>query len=294
MPRQWYNIQPDLPKPLPPPLHPGTGKPLGPAGSGPHLSHGPDRAGGQPAALDRHPRGSPFHLQALEADAALPGQEAGGGAENPGPDLLQERKREPRGKPQTEYGHRPGLLQQEGRGQAPDHGNRRRPVGKRPCFRLQPLRAGMPGLHGQGQLPAETLPPHAHGNLGGQGHSQPEQSDRGRAEDPGQGPQFPGKPGHRHQRSGGGCGQAGRYQVFPGQRAQPRHSPSDHRGPGDQGAAEKDRRRTGYPDRVRGRGEQLCRILLSLFPGKKAGEEDPLCRRGTHRLPHPDQGALPV
>jgi tryptophan synthase beta chain len=30
MPRQWYNIQADLAKPLPPPLHPGTGKPLGP------------------------------------------------------------------------------------------------------------------------------------------------------------------------------------------------------------------------------------------------------------------------
>jgi tryptophan synthase beta chain len=30
MPRQWYNIQADLPKPLPPPLHPGTLKPLGP------------------------------------------------------------------------------------------------------------------------------------------------------------------------------------------------------------------------------------------------------------------------
>jgi tryptophan synthase beta chain len=31
LPRQWYNIQADLPQPLPPPLHPGTGKPLGPA-----------------------------------------------------------------------------------------------------------------------------------------------------------------------------------------------------------------------------------------------------------------------
>jgi len=30
MPRQWYNVQADLPKPLPPPLHPGTLKPLGP------------------------------------------------------------------------------------------------------------------------------------------------------------------------------------------------------------------------------------------------------------------------
>ena len=26
MPTQWYNIQADLPKPMPPVLHPGTGK----------------------------------------------------------------------------------------------------------------------------------------------------------------------------------------------------------------------------------------------------------------------------
>ena len=31
MPTQWYNIQADLPEPLPPPLHPGTKQPLGPA-----------------------------------------------------------------------------------------------------------------------------------------------------------------------------------------------------------------------------------------------------------------------
>jgi tryptophan synthase beta chain len=30
MPRQWYNIQADLPRPLEPPLHPGTGQPIGP------------------------------------------------------------------------------------------------------------------------------------------------------------------------------------------------------------------------------------------------------------------------
>jgi tryptophan synthase beta chain len=30
MPTQWYNIQADLPSPLPPVLHPGTGKPIGP------------------------------------------------------------------------------------------------------------------------------------------------------------------------------------------------------------------------------------------------------------------------
>ena len=31
LPTQWYNIQPDLPEPLPPYLHPGTKEPLGPA-----------------------------------------------------------------------------------------------------------------------------------------------------------------------------------------------------------------------------------------------------------------------
>ncbi|MDY6835141.1 MAG: TrpB-like pyridoxal phosphate-dependent enzyme [Chloroflexota bacterium] len=30
MPTKWYNIQADLPKPLPPVLHPGTGNPIGP------------------------------------------------------------------------------------------------------------------------------------------------------------------------------------------------------------------------------------------------------------------------
>ena len=30
IPSQWYNIQADLPEPLPPPLHPGTGQPVGP------------------------------------------------------------------------------------------------------------------------------------------------------------------------------------------------------------------------------------------------------------------------
>src|SRR6195952_1339430 len=31
MPTSWYNIAADLPSPPPPPLHPGTGQPIGPA-----------------------------------------------------------------------------------------------------------------------------------------------------------------------------------------------------------------------------------------------------------------------
>ena len=31
IPTQWYNILADMPEPMPPVLHPGTGKPIGPA-----------------------------------------------------------------------------------------------------------------------------------------------------------------------------------------------------------------------------------------------------------------------
>src|SRR4030042_6463760 len=30
MPQEWYNMHPDLPRPLPPYLHPATGQPVGP------------------------------------------------------------------------------------------------------------------------------------------------------------------------------------------------------------------------------------------------------------------------
>jgi len=30
IPARWYNVMPDLPAPMPPPLHPGTGQPVGP------------------------------------------------------------------------------------------------------------------------------------------------------------------------------------------------------------------------------------------------------------------------
>ncbi len=30
IPKAWYNLQADLPKPLPPVLHPGTRQPIGP------------------------------------------------------------------------------------------------------------------------------------------------------------------------------------------------------------------------------------------------------------------------
>ena len=75
MPRQWYNIQADLPKPLPPPLHPGTGKPLGPQDLAPIFPMGLiEQEVSQQRWIDI-PEEVLVHLQTLEADASLPGED---------------------------------------------------------------------------------------------------------------------------------------------------------------------------------------------------------------------------
>jgi tryptophan synthase beta chain len=51
IPRQWYNIVPDLPAPPPPPLHPGTGQPVGPDDLAPLF---PAALIGQEVSGDRH------------------------------------------------------------------------------------------------------------------------------------------------------------------------------------------------------------------------------------------------
>jgi tryptophan synthase beta chain len=51
LPRQWYNIVPDLPAPPPPPLHPGTGQPVGPDDLAPLF---PAALIGQEVSGDRH------------------------------------------------------------------------------------------------------------------------------------------------------------------------------------------------------------------------------------------------
>ena len=47
IPRAFYNIAADLPEPPPPPLHPGTGQPIGPQDLAPF---------GEPARLRLHSR----------------------------------------------------------------------------------------------------------------------------------------------------------------------------------------------------------------------------------------------
>ena len=59
MPTAWYNLQADLPEPVPPPLHPATQQPIGPADLEPIFAKAADRPGGEPGALDRDSRRGP-------------------------------------------------------------------------------------------------------------------------------------------------------------------------------------------------------------------------------------------
>ena len=112
IPRAWYNLVADLPKPPPPPLHPGTRQADRPGRPGAALPDGADRAGGLGRALDRDSRAGARHLPAVAADAALSRAPPGEGARYAGPHLLQVRRRQPAGQPQAEHRRAAGVLQQ--------------------------------------------------------------------------------------------------------------------------------------------------------------------------------------
>ena len=111
MPQHWYNVVPDLPSPPPPPLHPGTGQPVGPDDLAPLF---PGALIAQEVSAERHIaipedvldvyrlwRPTPlFRARRLERDLGTPGQ-----------DLLQVRGRQPGRVAQAEHGGAAGLLQ---------------------------------------------------------------------------------------------------------------------------------------------------------------------------------------
>ena len=80
-------------------------------------------------------------------------------------DLLQVRGRQPGGLAQAQHRDPAGLLQQAGGHHQDLDRDRRRPVGQRAVHRRRAVRHRRRGLHGQGQLRAEAVPPHPHGDL---------------------------------------------------------------------------------------------------------------------------------
>ena len=77
LPRQWYNVVPDLPSPPPPPLHPGTREPIGPDALAPLF---PMALIGQEVSAERFidiPDRGPRRVPAVAAVTVVPGPAAG-------------------------------------------------------------------------------------------------------------------------------------------------------------------------------------------------------------------------
>ena len=106
IPHAWYNIVADLPSPPPPPLHPGTGQPIGPDDLAPLF---PMALIGQEVSQERDieiPDARPRDLPPVAADAAPSRARAGEGARDAGADLLQVRGRQPGRQPQAQHRRR--------------------------------------------------------------------------------------------------------------------------------------------------------------------------------------------
>ena len=134
----------------PPPLHPGTGQPIGPADLAPLF----------PMALIEQEVSSERWIEIPDEvrevyrlwrpSPLLPRPPPGAGARDAGAHLLQVRGRQPGRLPQAEHRRGPGLLQQAGGHPPPGHRDRRRPVGLVAGLRLRAVRPGVHRLHGEG------------------------------------------------------------------------------------------------------------------------------------------------
>ena len=173
IPTHWYNVVADMPNPPAPPLGP-DGKPIGPEAL---TAIFPMSLIEQEMSAERwipDPRESARDLPVVASLAAVPRPPPGSGARHPGQDLLQIRRRLPGRLAQAQHRGRPGLLQRRSRHQAHRHRNRRRAVGLLDGAGRPDVRAGGAGLHGQGELRPETLPPFDDADLGRGSVRQPE------------------------------------------------------------------------------------------------------------------------
>ena len=92
MPSAWYNLMADLPEPLPPPLNPATGQPVGPADLEPIFPQAIIAQEMSPERWIEIPEAVRHVYSHLAAHAAGPCPQSGTRAEDPGADLLQGRK----------------------------------------------------------------------------------------------------------------------------------------------------------------------------------------------------------
>ena len=213
IPRQWYNVAADLPSLPPPPLHPGTGEPVGPDDLAPLFPMALilQEVSGERWVPIPDPvrevysmwRPTPLH-RALGP---------GAGARHDLPHLLQVRGRQPGGQPQAEHLGAAGVLQPRGGRRPARDRDRRRPVGLGAGVRLRALRPGVQGLHGARLLRPEALPSLDDPHLGRRGRAEPVAGHERRPRDPRVRPRQHGQPRHRDQRGGRGRGDPRRHAL---------------------------------------------------------------------------------
>ena len=196
MPKAWYNLQADLPEPCPPPPPPCHKPADRPGRLGADLRQGTDRSGGKPGTLDRYPRRSPTRAGHLASRSFGPCGEPGKrlwGHRLASTSRTKATARREATNPNT--GRSSSLLQQRGRHLPTDHRDRCWPMGKRPVLCLQPVRHQVQGLHGQNQLPTETLQAIDDACLGRGSHTEPLRRNQCRTLDPGRRSDCPGSLG---------------------------------------------------------------------------------------------------
>ena len=234
IPRAWYNIAADLPAPPPPPLHPGTRQPIGPADLAPLF----------PMALIRQEVSTEREIEIPDPVreayalyrpvAAVPRPPARAGARYAGPHLLQVRGRQPGRQPQAEHRASPRRSTTSRRAStrlATETGAG--PVGQRAGLRRRRVRPRGQGLHGPGELRPEAVPPDPDGDLRRAGRAPAPASTRTTAARcSAQTPGLAGLAGHGDQRGGRGRRDPRRHEVLARLGAQPRAAAPDGHRPG--------------------------------------------------------------
>ena len=257
IPTHWYNVAADMPTPAQPPLHPGTGEPIGPDDLAPLFPMAlilqevsSDAEIEIPAPLREAYalwRPTPLHRarrleQALGTRSKIFYKYEGtspAGSHKPNTALAQ-----------AYYGKQDGrtrLATETGRG----------PVGQRARVRGAAVRPRDQGLDGQGLVPPEAVPADHDGDLGRLGRAEPLGGDECRPRRARRGPGLAGLARDRDLRGGRGRGDPRGHGVLA-------RLGAESRAPAPDGDRAGGARADGAGRRVPGRGRRLRRRRLEL------------------------------
>ena len=165
------------------------------------------------------------------------------------------------------------------------------------AFACQHVRHRVQGLHGEGQLRPEAVPPLDDASSGAARWSPaPARTPTPAAPSLAEDPDSTRLARHRHQRGRRGRGHARGHEVLAGQRAQPRPAaPDRHRPGGDQadGDGRASTRTSSSAARAAARTSPGS-CSRSCRSGSTGAPQDPLPRRRAGILPEPDEGRIPL